>query len=171
MGEVIRRGWLYEAVVVSGRGHAAPMGVKFSGADTIELEVYKTAETCRNIRGDGGFTVYFTDAATFGGVLEKKRLEGKRSYASLTVEVASTENLGNKIRFKGKITSKSRMEKITLINRAEALYLEALIESTKPKPDSAKIKECLRVVSKVAPNSEYHKRVRKILEKERPKLN
>ena len=158
---------MYEAVVVSGKGHAAPMGVRVTGADAIELDVYKTAETCRNIRDDGSFTVYFTDALTLGRVLEKKKLKGKQHYASLTVDVVSTENLGRKIRFRGKIISKSNTDKMTLINRAEAAFLEALIESTKPRPKKGKLDETLRVISKVAPDSVYEKRLEALARKKK----
>lgn len=161
MDSKLNKDWVYEVVVESGGGHAAPMGVKFTGDGGVVLEVYSSAATCGNIKSSGSYRIYFTDALGFKEALENKTIDAG-VYPSMEVEVEDMAELGDIVCFTGKITYQDSIDDVKPVNRAEALFLEALIESTKPAPDKEKIMEYARVISKVAPDSEYEKQSRKL---------
>ncbi|MFH1789043.1 MAG: DUF447 domain-containing protein [Candidatus Altiarchaeota archaeon] len=161
MDSKLKENWVYEVVVESGGGHAAPMGVKFTGDGNVVLDAYNSSETCKNIGHDGSYRIYFTDVLGLKEALDKKRLSEK-ILPSMEVKVEDKEDLGDFTRFTGKITYQDNTDEIRPVNRAEALLLEALIESTKPQPVKEKIREYARVISKVAPDSEYDKNCRKL---------
>lgn len=156
MDSKLNKDWVYEVVVESGGGHAAPMGVKFTGDGGVVLEVYKSAATCGNINTCGSYMIYFTDALGLKEALEKKSIVAG-VLPSMEVKVEDMTDSCDIVRFTGKITYQDNTDALKTVNRAEALFLEALIESTKPEPDKNKIKEYARIISKVAPASEYEK--------------
>lgn len=175
-----RKGWIYETIISTYSGkeaHSAPMGVSTPDNSALCVDVYKTSETCSNIISRKAFSVNLSsDLSLFYDSVYKKEaiVYGRadkidapiiaRAEASLGVCVQSEEDLGDKVRFTGKILGHPSIKQpasIKLINRGETLALEALIAATKIPYASAEEKDILskeirricRVVSRVSPGS------------------
>ena len=183
----LRKGWIYEAIVATysgGKPHAAPMGVCTRDLRTLNVEAYKTAQTCRNISSGGCFTLnYAKDPSLFHASLyDKESLRYERAKkiaapllkdadACMEVSVIDAIDLGNRIGFAGEIISYAQKgSAFPLVNRAEALAIECLIAASKVPYTSGREKEFLleyltyirRAVSKVAPGSAAEKLVEKV---------
>ncbi|MFH1836034.1 MAG: DUF447 domain-containing protein [Methanobacteriota archaeon] len=160
----LNEGWIYEVIVESSDGHAAPMGVKFGKSERVEVSIYKSSKTAGKISGEDSFRIYFVDdVSDVKIVLDSKRMRKDFASALVEVSVEKTAELKDVVKVLGKISSWEIKDDFTPINRAPSLFLEALIESTKPKPRKETIRECLRVISKVAPKSVYEKKIRELL--------
>lgn len=152
-----RQGWIYE-VIAETRGHLAPMGIWTDDLETLKMEIYRTAQTCGNILEDEKLTINFVDdIGPFFDSLAGKRITKEDTSAQLEVRVRKASELGEKIRFELDIMEHNIMEEVALINRAKYLALEALIESTKPKPSGEKIKGKYDTIKKIAPGSAYER--------------
>lgn len=159
----LRPGWIYEVVVESMGGHATPMGARFEDGRVV-LRAYKSSETGGLISADGRFVIHFpAGVEVFAKVLESKAFDRKDASASLEVEVKEARDDGDCIVYTSEIQDYQVFGEIKPVNRAEALVLEALIESTKPRPDEEKIRGLARVVRKVAPDYDYERLIGKIL--------
>jgi len=176
-----RKDWIYETIISTYSGakaHSAPMGVSTPDRTALAVEIYKTSETCANILSKKAFCVNLSsDISLFYDSSYKKEalIYGRadnidapilaQADASLEVSVLEEEDLGDRMRFTGKIAGYSSGREpgaIKLINRGDALALEALIAATKIPSASAEEKDLLvkeirricRVVSRVAPGSD-----------------
>ncbi|MBN2251017.1 MAG: DUF447 family protein [Candidatus Altiarchaeota archaeon] len=173
-----RRNWIYETIVATysgGKGHAAAMGVSTGDMENIALEAYKSAETCVNIRERKSFTVNFTcDINLFyRSLYEKNGISYARADKVnapflkdadrfLEISVIKEEDLGDRMRFTGKIGSCGGSDSIRLVNRADSLALECMIKASKIPYASPVEKERLkeeityisRAVSRTAPGSD-----------------
>ena len=175
-----RKDWIYESVISTYSGtkaHSAPMGVSTRDHERLTAEIYKTSETCANILSKKVFAVNLSpDVSLFYDSSYKKEalIYGRadkidapilaQGDAYLEVSVLDVVDLGDRMRFVGKIVGYSSSKEpgaIKLINRGDALALEALIAATKIPSASAEEKDLLikgithicRVVSRVAPGS------------------
>jgi hypothetical protein len=175
-----KKDWVYEVIVTTeykGKAHSAPMGISSKDFKKIKLEVYKTAETCRNISETGFFAVNLTDNISifYSSLFDKKKIRYlqpkgfvipvlKEADGFFEARVVSEKDAGEKIIFKAEVIGFKRTVKkdIRLINRAESLALEALIKSSKipSAKDSTKKKHLLEelryialAASKTAPGS------------------
>jgi hypothetical protein len=183
----LRKNWIYEAIISSYSGtvaHSAPMGISTPDHELLETEIYKSSQTCANISAKKAYAVNLSsDVSLFYDSYNKKEsiIYGRASNvdapilahadAFLEISVAGSEDLGDRIRFTGKIAGYSSLRgygRIKLVNRAEALALEALIAGSKIPSASAEekillvreIERICRVVSRVAPGSDAGERVR-----------
>jgi hypothetical protein len=181
-----RKEWIYEAIITTYSGakaHSAPIGVSTSDHEKITAEIYKTSETCANILSKRAFAVNLSsDVSLFYDSCYKKEalIYGRadnidapilaQADASLEISLVSLVDLGDRIRFTGSIAGYSSRKgpgAVKLINRGDALALEALIAATKMPHASAEEKELLskeirrihRVVSRVSPGSSAEKLV------------
>ena len=175
-----KKDWVYEVIVTTeyqGRPHAAPMGISSKDLNKIKLEVYKTAETCRNISETGFFAVNLTEDISFyySSLFDRKKIKYLRpkgfivpaikgADAFIEARVVSEKDAGEKIIFSAEVISfrKAGKKDIKLINRATFLVMEALIKATKIKAAKDAVKkrqflEELRYIahaaSKTAPGS------------------
>ncbi len=184
----LRKNWVYETIITTsrdGRVNAAPMGIWTDDFEIISLDVYKTTVTCGNILQKGEFVINFlTDIEMFyKSIFNKSKLEFekagnvdsfylKSADAFLEMRVVGIKDLGDRTRITSKIINSEIRKKPRLVNRAEYLALESLIAYSKllsvSKRDGEfleeKIKENYRVICKSAPESEFQKLVRKLLE-------
>ena len=176
----LKKNWIYETIVSSYYGekaHAAPMGIHTRDHESLALEIYKSSATCASILRKKAFAVNFTgDISLFYDAVYRKDvlLYGRckkvdspflaQADAYLEIEVTHSEDIGDRVRFTGKIVACSygkKDGKIKLLNRGDALALEALITASKipyvPAGEkealSDEIKRISRVVSRVAPGS------------------
>jgi hypothetical protein len=184
-----RKDWIYETIISTYSGakpHSAPMGVSTPDHAGLIAEIYKTSETCANILSKKVFSVNLSsDLSLFYDSSRKKEslVFGRADKidapilasadASLEVSVIGSVDLGDRMRFTGKILGFSCGKEsgaIKLINRGDALALEALIASTKIPYASAEEKELIvkeirricRVVSRVAPGSDAERLVNEV---------
>lgn len=176
----LKKNWVYETIVSSYLGekpHAAPMGIRTRDHEHLTLEIYKSSATCASIILKKAFTVNFTcDVSLFYDAVYRRDAllygRGKKvdapflaqADAYLEIEVSGSEDIGDRMRFTGKIAACSYCKKdgrIKLLNRGDALALEALITASKipyvtageKEALSGEIKRICRVVSRVAPGS------------------
>ena len=176
----LKKDWIYETIVSSyheGKPHAAPMGICTRDHESLTLEIYKSSATCASILLKKAFAINFTgdislfydavyrkDALLYGMCKKADAPFLAQADAYFEIEVAGSEDIGDRARFNGKIVAYSHGKKdggIKLLNRGEALALEALIAASKIPNASAGEKEALygeikrisRVVSRVAPGS------------------
>jgi hypothetical protein len=180
-----RKDWIYETIISTFSGtkaHSAPMGVSTPDHSCLAVEIYKSSETCANILAKKAFSVNLSaDISLFYSSCKKDNLIYGRAEkidapilaqadASFEVSVLDIVDLDDRIRFTGKIVGHSSRREpgsIRLVNRGDALALEALIAATKMPNASAGEKESLageikricRVVSRVAPGSHAEKLV------------
>jgi hypothetical protein len=179
-----RKDWIYETIISTYSGakpHSAPMGVSTPDRAFLAAEIYKTSETCANILSKKIFCVnlssdisLFHDSAYKKGTLVYGRADKieapiiAQADASLEISVLESVDLGDRIRFIGNVVNYSARKEfasIKLVNRGEALALEALIALTKIPHSTSEEKESLekeirrisRVVSRVAPGSPAEK--------------
>ncbi len=166
------------------------MGISTQDSETIDLEIYKTSETCKNILKEKEFVINFTDDISlfYTSVFEKKKLDYERAKkvnapilkdanALLEMRVRGIEDLEEKVKVKAEIVDfyfnenfNEKKEKVNLINRAESLALECLVKATKiphvSKNGKEKLKKEIRyislVVRRVAPGSEAESLVEKV---------
>ena len=171
--------WIYEAIVTTrdsdGEMRAAPMGVSTPDFEHIILEVYKTSKTSKNIINEKKFIINFVVyVELFWKTVIHENLEFdnlghlKDSDAWIEAEVEKVEEAGEKIKVYSKISDYRIINlNFVLINRAKYLALESIINFTKPDLLKSKneIKENLRAIKKVAPDSKYEKIVEEILKK------
>jgi hypothetical protein len=175
-----KKNWVYEAIVTTeckGRAHAAPMGISSTDYKRIKLEVYKTAETCRNISETGFFAVNLTEDLSFfySALFDRKKIRYlqpkgflmpvfKGADAFIEARVISEKDLGEKIIFIAEVMvlKKRGRKEIKLINRAQSLALEALVKASKiqaaKNPSVRKLlleelRYIARAASKTAPGS------------------
>jgi hypothetical protein len=175
-----RKDWVYETIVTTeynSRAHAAPMGISSTDYKKILLEVYKSAETCRNISETGFFAVNLTDDLSiyYSSLFDRKKIRYirpkgfivpaiKGADAFIEARVVSEKEAGEKIIFAAEVIcfKKTGKKEIKLINRAQSLAMEALIKATKVRAakDAAKKKQLIEelryiahAASKTAPGS------------------
>lgn len=162
-GYGFRRGWIYEAIAITGgERHQAPMGVSTPDYRRIMLEVYRTAETCENLMDDERLVIVFPrNVSDFERALSGRRPGRLKDF--LKLRVASRKRLKEKVRFECEVKESHLHEGLRLINRAESLVLESLIEATKPRPRRQLIVENLRLVKRVAKDSEHQRLLERLL--------
>lgn len=175
----LKRGWIYETIISTSDGfgfNAAPMGVYTKDCKTVNLEVYRTSKTCKNIKKQGKLAVNFTsNILTFYDALKAKekirycKVKGipvmRGADACLILNTRKTKSLNGKILINAEILDYRIKKTPRLINRAEYLTLESLVKATKipflPKKRKEKlldeIRENRRIIGKVAPKSVYGK--------------
>jgi len=134
---------------------AAPVGVWTEDGKHVKGRVYKSGKTLKDILAEGTITLIFPkDVMEIAHTL-KTGLPPKNADTTLDTKVLGGVNEEEATVFIAKIVKAGIGEKPSLINRAEPLTLEYLIETTKPNPDQKKLKEIKRIIEKVAPNSKY----------------
>jgi len=176
-----RKDWIYETIIATYSGekaHSAPMGVSTPDHERLTAEIYKSSRTCANILSKKAFSVnlssdvsLFYDSACRKESLVYGRADNidapviAQADACLEISVEESIDIGDKMRFIGKVAGHSARKEyadIKPINRAEALVIEALITFSKIPSAQAKEKDVLvkeirricRVVSRVAPGSD-----------------
>jgi hypothetical protein len=182
----MQKHWIYETIISTtgpdGRTpHCAPMGVRSRDLKHLQLEIFKESETLSNIIRDERFAVNFThDRLLFYDVLfDKRNLTFdcpskfsvpvlKQADASLELFLASKHRQGNKFYLETQIVSTVQNEPVTLVNRAENLFLDSLVWITRfdhlPKVQvRAALRENMRIIRRVAPRSQYEIRLSRLL--------
>lgn len=163
MDSKLTDGWVYEVLIESGNSHFAPMGVRFKGDLDVEVEIYKGSETLRNIEVEGSYKIVFADATGFFEALRDTVFNSKSPDYSVCVDVVGIQDAGNMRVVSGRLESKLDLGRAVLVNRADALFIEALVESTKPSPRVDLIKDYARVIRKVAPESVYAEKIEELM--------
>lgn len=161
-----RKNWIYETLVLTDRAkHCAPMGVSTPDYKTLTLNVYKSSQTCANILTEGEFTIGLANniMQIYTALAGKDVKDSMKN--TLKVRVSSSYNLGESIRFTCTLIDTDVSDDVMLLNRAQHLMLESLIEHTKPEPRINRISENADIIRKVAPGSDYQKIVEKLLKK------
>lgn len=171
-----KENWIYEAIVSTeedGNINHAPMGVWTQDLKTLTLKTYKTSRTADIINDTREFTVNLTDDLDlfYKALYEKDQIKAGKSDtgkpcikgvdAYIVAKVVEVQDLGEAYEFTGEVVESKVIKKPRLVNRADALMLETLIEYTKlpyvKGKEAAKtwIREYCRTIKKVAPGSKY----------------
>lgn len=162
--------WIYEVLLATkdkqGNVNVAPMGIKRIG-DKISIAIYKNSRTYDNIRKTNKAIVNFVpDTLSFYKTREPDDEYLKLADAYLELEVEKITE-GDPVTFIFTVPKISGKQP-KLINRAESLFLEALIAHSKiPYKEEAKqmFDYYCNTISKVAPDSEYEKTIKKLKNK------
>lgn len=194
-----KKDYIYEVIIeidTGGEKNFAPMGMKYletkDGTKKFEISVFKGTNTARlltenlnkNPTDKRNFTfacIWTSDMDCFYECITKKFsgefISKTEKFPKVVFKAEKIDDSGEKLR----ITCATAMEKRTerkieknLLNRAKYLTLEALICYTKPISYDAKknkISEMLRVIKKVAPDSEYERNVSDLLMNIDDKIN
>ncbi|MFC2154513.1 DUF447 domain-containing protein [Candidatus Altiarchaeota archaeon] len=180
-----KRDWIYEVIVSTidqnKQPHAAPIGIFSKDMETISMNLYPGSETLENILKTRGAAVNFTSNLE----LINKSVSGeeilfdssnkstipviKDADAYLMLELDRSVDQQDFVEMDFKISEFEENQKPQLLNRAEMLFLEALIKFTKKDflgEDLmlAELCEIQRVIKKTAPNSKYEKMMEELLE-------
>jgi len=175
------KNWIYETIVTTSdekKDNAAPMGIWTKDFFSIEIEIYKNSKTFKNILATNELVVNFVDDPMifYDSLYANDRLKYKKA-KKVCAPVLREANTWLELKVKGKrewkktikisaeIVSHTLDKRIMLLNRAKYMTLESLIKATKVPVKTKEIEENLRVIRKVAPNSEYKKIVEKLLKR------
>jgi len=172
----MKKNWIYEVVISSllnGLPHAAPFGMKSSDLSTITLDMYKGSRTLDNILTQNEFVLNLMDDPIFfnQALFARDKIRFKRARRILVpvmadapshieARVICTRQTKLRVVIDAQVVHVESSEGTKLINRAEALFLESMVLSTRasfvPQADFEKnMKENFRVIKKVAPGSRY----------------
>jgi hypothetical protein len=173
----LQKRWIYEVVVTTlldGRPHAAPMGVWTDDFRTLQLDLYEGSRTLAAIVRDRHFVANFPrDATTLAAALSPcgelafvpavSVASPRLGDASASVELVLTDRAQGATRTRlvgAPVHISLGSEPPRLINRAESLLLESLViasrlERRAPELAVAALKENLRIIRKVAPDSSF----------------
>ena len=158
-----KMGWIYEVLVENAGGHAAPMGVWTDDGVRLKLSVYNTSATCAKIKKDREFRVFFPkDWFAMCRCLKTKKLGGSDAGGHLDCAVVAKECDELRTTFTCEVTGGNAKE-VRLLNRAEGLFAEFLIESTKPGNSRENLRRYCEKIKKVATESDYEKEAEKIM--------
>ncbi len=186
-----KRNYIYEIIIEIDtvvKKNFAPMGIKYlgtkDGAKKFEIDVFKGTNTARlltensdkNLTDKRNFTfacIFTSDTDCFYKCITKKFsgdfIRKIEKFPKVVFEIEKIDDLGKKLRViclaEIKKDAEKKIEK-NLLNRAKYLALEVLICYTKPisyGEKKEKISEMLRVIKKVAPDSEYERLVSDLL--------
>ncbi len=185
-----KRNYIYEIIIeidTRVKKNFAPMGIKYlgtkNGTKKFEIEVFKETKTAKllteNLNKNFGkrnftFTCIFTSDTNYFYACITKNFSGDfirkiEKFPKVVFEIKKIDDLGKKLRIiclaEIKKDVQRKIEK-NFINRAKYLTLEALICYTKPisyDEKKEKISEMLRVIKRVAPDSEYERLVSDLL--------
>jgi len=184
----LRKNWVYETIVTTRcdeKGNSAPMGIWTDDLETINLEIYKTATTCKNILQKREFVINFPKGIDvfYKSIFNRNKLKFEKTKnvdslslknvdAFLEMKVRKIKNLGDRARITSEIINSEIRRMPKLVNRAESLALESLIAYSKlpfvSKKEKEfleeKIKENYRVIRKSAHGSEFQELVQRLLE-------
>lgn len=142
----------------TGEEHRAVMGIKTEDYNTFSVDIYSEGKTYENL-GVGNFgTAYFID--------DPKYLAGECDidYFAKSRFVVLEEIPLDYPRIICKVTETNKVRAGEPLNRAKGLFLEYLVDSSRKEFDSnakARCNHYARVINKVAPGSEYAKRILK----------
>lgn len=180
------KNYIYEAIIeidTKNKKNFAPMGIRYLGAKDrtkkFEIDVFKETKTAKlltemnKIKRNFTFACIFTsDINYFYECVTKNfsdEFRGIEKFPKVALKIEKIEDLGERLRVicLGEIKKdvERKIEK-NLINRAKCLSLEALICYTKPISHNEKkerISEMLRIIKKVAPDSEYERTISDLL--------
>ncbi len=177
----MRKMWIYEVIVTTysnNKPNAAPMGVWTDDLSCLILEIYKGSETCRNILRNREFVVNFTDDILlfYGSIHAKDDMKYSKAEkvnapvlndapGFLELRAGVVEDRGDRVGIRAVIVNSNLNGEIKLLNRAESLALELLINHTKTRVPAIskarreslkeRMKDYLRIIKKVAPDSGY----------------
>ena len=156
-------GWIYEVILECG-GHAAPMGVWSKDLEKLEMKVYMSSKTHKLLSKQRSGWIHLTDGVEqFFEALTEKKVDSNRTDASLKFEVLSEAGGDEATLFTLDVIEVNERNKPALVCRAEHLLLEALIESSKPDPDGARLGWLAEKIKKTAPGSAFEKKVRELI--------
>ncbi len=177
IGELgLKKGWVYEVIVVTsgarGEKNFAPMGIWTSDIETVLMDVYKGTKTSENILSNRAFSVNFVSGleAFYDSLVgDVPEMDADAFLELETIDITESEK---KHRITARVAGGEIIRKPHLINRAKPLALESMIKFTRVNEGNmAKIleelRENLRVIKKVAPDSPYEEIVKKILDNKR----
>ncbi len=182
----MKKNWIYEIVISSFDNnvpHAAPFGVKTTDFKLVSIEMYKGANTLRNVLKSKEFVINtVSDPTVFYQALYER---GKINFGSakmikapvltdspVSIEVRLTNALNSEQTFviEAEVVDIHIRNRSELINRAKSLVLESLILATRiphlpqRKPEEL-LRENYRVIKKVAPGSKYEHVMQELLKK------
>jgi len=187
-----KKNYIYEVILKIDTGNEknfAPIGIKYLGTENnvkkFEISVFKKTKTAcllsensnKNLNRKRNFEltcIFASDLDCFYNSITKnfssEFIRKIEKFPKAVLEPKEIDALGDKFRITCTLrpTEKSAERKIekNLLNRAKYLALEALVCYTKPMVYDEKIKkisEMLRVIKKVAPDSEYERIVSDLL--------
>lgn len=191
------KNYIYEVIIeidTEDGKNFAPMGIKYlgtkDGTKKFEIDVFKETKTAKllteNLNKNFGkrnftFACIFTSDINYFYECITKNFSGDfihkiEKFPKVVFEIEKIDDLGKKLRViclaEIKKDAERKIEK-NLLNRAKYLALEVLICYTKPisyAEKKEKISEMLRVIKKVAPDSEYERIVSDLLKNKGLKL-
>jgi len=182
----MEKNWIYEVIISSisdNVPHAAPFGIKTRDFTFVEIEMYKSSNTLRNILANGELAVNMVvDPVIFYHALfakdkikysMAKKIDTPVLYgvpASIEALIVDTIKTKRKSMIKAKVVHIHFNRESEWINRAKNLLFESLIISTRiahfPEGKAEKLlRENYRVVKKVAPSSRYELIMDELLKK------
>ncbi len=172
----MKQGWVYETIISTGRyrlPHAAPFGIWTDDYITIKSNFYKGSKTLDNILSFRNYAVNLPrDTRPFYTALfEEEQMAFLRSRkidapvmdhsaACLELTVKGIEEKETSFVIEGSVVHSRMGEGVCLFNRAQSLVMESLVMATRihhmsPTVAEARLNENLRVIRKVAPDSDF----------------
>ena len=177
--------WIYEVIVSTsnaGIPHAAPMGIWSADLETLNMAIYQGSVTLKNILEEKEFAANFVDDVSiyYESLFNKSNIDFRQlthmnvpvikdSCATIACTVKDIEEKKNRFHIESEIVDIRIGGDVKLINRAEGLVIESLIQATRlhrlsgPRKGDA-LKENYRVVRKVAPDSAYQHIMEKVMD-------
>jgi len=158
-----KENWIFE-VVLECSGHAAPMGVWSKDLEKLEMKVYKSSKTHELLSKERAGWIHLTGSVEqFFSALADKKIDANLADASLKFEVLSEAGSDEATVFTLDVIEVNERRKPALVCRAEHLLLEALIESSKPEADRARLAWLAEKISRTAPGSVFEKKVGELI--------
>lgn len=184
----MQQGWIYETIISTysdGEPHAAPIGVWTEDLVTLRMDIFDSSQTLKAMLDTERFTVGFpTDAGTFHTALFHPALlvfeEAVSVSAPVVVGCAATVELAlrdaipapPRVQITGEVVQVNvhtdPSANVRLFNRAEGLFVESLILSTRLRHlGETTVRKALaenhRVIRKVAPGSPWEAKMMELL--------
>jgi len=163
----MKKDWIYECLMSTMNKdktvNIAPMGLRSPDMKGLEADIYKESQTYKNLSREKECVLNFTSVPGFfyDKDMPQELFIGMRmKYADawLKLKVEKMNKTSNPARIIFAIEAADVPRPMGLVNRAQALCFEALIESTRVKKNPRsrqRLEHYKRVVKKVAPGSEY----------------
>jgi hypothetical protein len=182
----LKQGWVYETIISTGpyhSPHAAPIGIWTDDFMTFKSNLFKGSKTLENVLQYRNYAVNFPlDARSFYTALFEKdqiaylrsrKIDAPvidRSSACLELTVKGIEEKEKSFVIEGDVAHFQIGDDTCLFNRARSLVMESLVIATRishltPAVAEARLKENLRVIRKVAPDSDFQSMVESLHKK------
>ena len=182
----MKQGWVYETIISTGHNrvpHAAPFGIWTDDYITLKSNFFKGSKTLDNILRYRNYAVNFpVDTRSFYTSLFEKdqvvylssqKIDAPvigQSTACVELMVKGIEEKEKSFMIEGDVIHFQMGDDVRLFNRAQSLVMDSLVIATRiphltlPVAE-ARLKENLRVIRKVAPDSNFQSMAEALQEK------